>query len=117
MMELSKRTEQLEDEKAQLEGRLSMLEREEMVQNSYTSLRHSGDALSSMALTSSGSIETKMKSSLSFVEHASMYSYDIKDSALSSGQRQVEGPKVRLGDERKTTLRAALSLSCTSRNV
>ena len=32
MMELLKRNEQLEDVKAQLEGRLSMLEREEMVQ-------------------------------------------------------------------------------------
>ena len=31
-MELLKRNEQLEDEKAQLEGRLSMLEREETVQ-------------------------------------------------------------------------------------
>lgn len=33
MIELLKRNKQLDDEKAQLEGKLSMLQREEMVQN------------------------------------------------------------------------------------
>ncbi|KFX93660.1 hypothetical protein V490_04753 [Pseudogymnoascus sp. VKM F-3557] len=70
MMKLSKRNEQLEDEKAQLEGKLSTLQREEMVapESYYFAI---------MALASSGSIETKMKSSLAFVQHASIFELHI----------------------------------------
>lgn len=43
-----------------------------------------------------------MKSSLAFVQHASMYFYDIKDSALSFGQRQIEGSNAQLGSDKIT---------------